>query len=67
MFSHSCGVSNLGHIKAHNKVLQRTPMSTSEKNAALAEVANGVSIVPAGNAKARIGKVVVTYAFAHEI
>jgi len=41
----------------------RTPMSTSEKNAALAKVANGASIVSAGNAKARIGKAVVHVRF----
>lgn len=38
-------------------------MSTSEKNAALAKVANGASIVSAGNAKARIGKAVVHVRF----
>jgi len=34
-------------------------MSTTEKNAALAKVANGVTVVSVGNAKARIGNAVV--------
>lgn len=34
-------------------------MSTTEKNAALAKVANGAAITSAGNAKVRIGKLVV--------
>lgn len=38
-------------------------MSTSEKNAALAKVANGAIIGSAGNAKARIGKAVVHVRF----
>jgi hypothetical protein len=38
-------------------------MSTPEKNTALAKVANGVSVVSAGNAKARIGKSVVHVRF----
>lgn len=38
-------------------------MSTSEKNAALAKVANGASIVSAGNAKVRIGEAVVHVRF----
>ncbi len=38
-------------------------MSTSDKNAALAKVANGANIVSAGNAKVRIGKAVVHLRF----
>jgi len=34
-------------------------MSTIEKNAALAKIANGTAVASAGNAKARIGKSVV--------
>ncbi len=38
-------------------------MSTTEKNAALAKVANGASVTSAGNAKVRIGKSVVHVRF----
>lgn len=34
-------------------------MSDAEKNAALAKVAKGATVAPAGNAKVRIGKLVV--------
>ena len=38
-------------------------MSTIEKNAALAKVANGATVASAGNAKARIGKSVIHVRF----